>query len=227
MAVLLLACGALVVAVALPALSALVCGKRLRSWSAHLTILQTLLAVTAALLAGVWYFFERPNDAKLKFDQAVDGFPAGNGRVLIVAEVSITNIGSTLVRLKDAPLSLYVQQVTPLPRGVEAEYQPTVPAGVARQVRAADNWALLAAAGPAGGRGAPVTPVNSVLEAGETENLYYRVILPCRPGLRVYVTARFHKPQSGYDRLRGRKLAWIKQSLLDLTGACGGEAHAP
>ena len=61
----------------------------------------------------------------------------------------------------------------------------------------------------------------SFLEAGETENLYFRVVIPCLPGMRVYFTSTFNKPSSPSDFLFGPKdVAWIKQTLVDLSSVC-------
>ena len=215
---------ALAAALVLPFITVKLADRLLaKDWSKSLSSFQTLLSVTGILLAAVWYFVEQPSATKLKLDQSVAGWPVDGGRVLITVEVSMTNIGSTAQRLNQAPFDLYVQQVTPLPKVVEMEYQASVQLGRTRSVHGADNWASLAQIygpiDPKTGRMLPPT-IDSFLEAGETENLYYRVILPCIPALRVYVTSRLSRKATFIDRLYGRDLSWIKQTPLDLSAEC-------
>jgi hypothetical protein len=67
----------------------------------------------------------------------------------------------------------------------------------------------------------PDAALSSFIEAGETENLYFRTILPCKPDLRVYAVARFQKPKMWLERMRHEPdLYWVKQSYLDLTPQC-------
>jgi hypothetical protein len=226
----LFALAALALGVGTPLVTAWMMGRRpFDGWLGHLQVLETLLTVVAFFLAAGWYFVERPSNPKVKVEQTATGAPLGDGRVLVVVELALTNVGETAVEFRQAPLTLFVQQVTPLPHAVDQEAQP--PPGAAPAIATlhpADNWSLLAAlpdpAQPAKG-GAPggFAPIDSFLEAQETENLYYRVILPCKPGLRIYLTSRFSKPQSLLERWQGRRLSWIKQTYLDLSTQCAAK----
>ena len=226
----LFALAALALGVGIPLLTALLMGRRpLDGWLGHLQVLETLLTVVAFFLAAGWYFVERPSNPKVKMEQTATGAPLGDGRVLVVVELALTNVSETAVEFKQAPLTLFVQQVTPLPHAVDLEAQ--APAGSVpglATLHPGDNWSLLAAlpdpAHPAKG-GAPggFAPIDSFLESQETENLYYRVILPCKPGLRIYLTSRFSKPQGMLERMQGRELSWIKQTYLDLSTQCAAK----
>lgn len=192
------------------------------SWAAHLAALESLLTVTALLAASAWYFIERPGAPKVAFKQSATGAPAGDGRVLVAVEVSLANVGSTPVAFRRAKYKLFVQRVTPVAGSVAREaLQPAGSHGAA--LAPADNWPSMAALyseNPDGSRRLGAT-LDSFVEAGEEENLYYRVVLPCQPGLRVAVSSRFEKPPGLWSRMLGRPpLFWIKQTFVDLSEFC-------
>jgi hypothetical protein len=177
-------------------------------WGKQLANLQALLATVALGLTGIWYFFERPTQPKVDIEQTVSAHPLPDGRILVLAEVSLENVGSTSVNFRKAPVEFYLQQVLPLPPGVKSEMDARQPAGQPRVVHAADNWGAIAQLGKA-----PSDLLHSEIEAGEKERLYYRVVVDCRPGLTVYATTRIPKPNS-------HDLQWVKQTLLDLSEPC-------
>lgn len=179
-------------------------------WSRQLGNLQALLTIAAVLLTGVWYFFERPTQAKLTIAQDGQGIRLADGRVLVLAEVSIENVGDTAIDFNDDPIEFYVHQVMPLNPAVAKEFaDPPRPGRLARIV-SGDDWGAIAAL-PA--VGAQAAKLRSQIEAGETEQLYFRTVLPCKPGLQVYLNTRLTKPG-------GRGLQWTKQTLLDLGKEC-------
>jgi len=181
-------------------------------WVKNLQTAQTLLTIAALAVAAVWYFIDRPHAEKLKFDQTVTGVPVDGGHVMVIAEITITNIGATSEDLTREPYSLYVQQVTPLTLTPYHEIGELDPSGSGLRIHSGDRWSLIAT---------DVGKVNTFLDAGEVENLYYRVIIPCKPGLRVYFTSWFQKPTPWPPLLfRQGKIAWIKQTFLDLSDKC-------
>ena len=180
-------------------------------WVKNLGAAQTLITIIAVIVAGVWYVVEQPHAAKLKVDQSAVGAPGPAGQVMIVAEVSFTNVGTSVISLHGAPLKLFVQQVAPVLPDVAAEAGRTDRNG-ALVIEHGDNWGALAEF---------TDSLTSFLEAGEVENLYYRVIIPCQPGLRVYFSSRFERPGMPTDVFFGVKdFQFRKQTLVDLSALC-------
>lgn len=181
-------------------------------WTANLSTAQTALAIVAAVVAGFWYFVERPHAPKIRIEQDVTAAPLPGGRALVLAEVTVTNAGAQAIDLRHSLYRAYVQQVTPLPPAAAAEAGTRVPGAAALAIHDADNWGSLART---------QQPLPSFLEAGEAESLYWRVVVPCQPQLRVYFTSRIPKPAQFSDRFfKAEGLEWVKQTLLDLGPAC-------
>ena len=107
---------------------------------------------------------------------------------------------------------MYIQQVTPLTTTPYKEVGALDPTGQVLQIHPADRWSLVAVDNDR---------LDTFLDAGEVENLYYRVIIPCKPELRVYFTSWFQKP-TPWPKIFFRQgtLAWIKQSFVDLSDKC-------
>ena len=63
--------------------------------------------------------------------------------------------------------------------------------------------------------------LDTFLDAGEVENMYCGVIIPCKPDLRAYFTSWFQKP-TPWPKIffRQWKLARIKQPFMDLSDKC-------
>jgi len=209
--------GAVIAALIASFLAGRLPSQRAKGWPDHLGAVQAFLTVTAIFIAAAWFFIERPNSAKIRIDQAAQGYALEGERVLITMDVSLTNVGTTVLTLSDAELQMYVQQITPLRPRVEKEFDPQAPKGD-QLIHAADNWSRLARLPQRG----PASRINSVIESGEAENLYFRVILPCEPNLRVAVSTRLKRPKEGF----ARPLLWIKQTSLDLTQQCSPDGDA-
>jgi hypothetical protein len=180
-------------------------------WVKNLNAAQTLITIIAVIVAATWYVVEQPHAPKLKIDQTVTGAPGPAGQVMVIAEVSFTNLGSTVINLRGVPMKLFVQQVSPVLPNVAAEAGKTDAKG-ALIIERGDNWGALAEF---------TDPLTSFLESGEVENLYYRVIIPCQPGLRVYFTSRFERPGMVTDVFfHVKDFQFRKQTLVDLSGLC-------
>ena len=187
---------------------------------------EKVLTVFAILAAAFWYFFERPDSAKVDIVQNVSVVPVPVGYVMVLSEISIKNVGSTVLDFNDSPYSIEVLQVTPLTEGPTAEFNADYGRHV-RRVRYADQWSLIARF-----RSDQRTPglkktemdvpgLTSLIEANETENLYHRVIAPCSPDLRLAVRSQFRKPRTWQDAvLRREAVYWTKQTYVDATGVC-------
>lgn len=192
--------------------------------SKGLTAVQTLCALAGIVLVAEWYFVERPDAARLKFDQTVSAARLPGSRALVIVEINISNVGGHADEFKNLPYRIYVQQVAPLSAKLQQSIDTPAPNGMPR-VDGADSWLLLAyrAAGEDAGPKLPKTDpgLATVIAPGESENLYYRAAVSCSPGLHVSVSSRFQKPLDRWDRIRGNQpVWWIKQSFLDLTDTC-------
>jgi len=190
-------------------------------WVKNLNAAQTLITIIAVIVAGTWYVVEQPHAPKLKIDQTVTGAPGPPGQVMVIAEVTFTNLGATVINLRGVPMKLFVQQVSPVLPDVAAEAGKTDAKG-ALVIQHGDNWGALAEA---------TDPLTTFLESGEVENLYYRVVIPCQPGLRVYFTSRFERPGMVTDVFfHVKDFQFRKQTLVDLSALCkapakGSDSH--
>ncbi|MDP1632394.1 MAG: hypothetical protein Q8L66_13345 [Caulobacter sp.] len=221
----------LLLAVTIPTVSVLLLNRLVRppltsEWRNYLSAFQSVLTVSALVFGSLWFFIERPDSARLDIQQTVTGVELGDGRVLVLVEVGLKNIGNTALNLRKREFLLWIQQVTPLPDGVERD-AAKLPNATVESIRPADDWGVLAALDgrPAAARSVPLqldarSQLDTYLEAGETENLYYRAILPCDPELRIYLTLQMPKPSSWYDGPGGGSMWWVKQTFLDLTDKC-------
>jgi len=203
-----------------------------------LNALQTIFGLLGILLVASWYLVEQPDAARLKFDQTVTGAGLGDGRALVMIEVSITNVGGHADHFDTLPYKIFVQRTVPLPDALRPMTLPA-PNGAGRVWRA-DNWEALAyrAVGASASpsypnweecKGGQVTPacdagLKTVIEPGENENLYFAAVVPCAENLHVAVSSRFPRPSRPWgELLRKEPQVWIKQSFLDLTEACAAK----
>ncbi|WP_309645180.1 hypothetical protein [Phenylobacterium sp.] len=184
------------------------------------------LTIVAILAAGFWYFFERPDSAKVDIEQSVAIQPAQPGFVLLLTEISIKNVGSTVLDFNNSPYTIEVLQITPLTKVPAKEYSDDYGRSV-RRMHGADEWSLV-------GRyqsdekvpglkksEMEIEGLTSLIESNETENLYHRLILACQPDLRLAVRSQFRKPKTWQDNLAQRPTVyWTKQTYVDVTEAC-------
>jgi len=198
-----------------------------------LAAMQTFCAIAGIVLLVVWYFVDRPDAERLKFDQAVTVAPLRDHRVLVVSELTIANVGGHPAKLDGLPypngLPYYVlvQRVSSL-QPAPAGAPPSRPIASPAVMDDANNWPLDGLLAyriggqdlsgkwkrTAGGLDAEIAP-------SETENFYYRAVIACEPGLHISVSSRVQKPRSLWRMLARRKpLVWIKQSFVDLTALC-------
>lgn len=190
--------------------------QRAEPWVKGLTAAQTVITIAAVVLAASFFVIEQPHASKLKMEIASAAAPETPGQAMIVSEVTLTNLGTSVINLKGAPMEILVQQVTPAPDAIAARDGATHDKGKfkgALIVERAENWGALA-------QGDDV--LRFFLEAGESESMYYRVSVPCQPGLRLYVGARLTRPPTPTDWLFGIKdYQFRKQTLVDASAVCG------
>lgn len=202
-----------------------------------LSAFQTLCTLAGITLIGAWYMIERPDAARLKFEQKVLGVPTQDGQAIVAIEIEIENVGGHEARFEKTPYTILIQQVSPLDPAVLANEVKAGPTGY-RGIADANNWTekdpggklpgLLAyrIGGKSSGSWRQTHPgFSSLIQPKESDFYYYRAILPCREGLVVSISSRFRTIPGPIDRLWSRNdLVWIKQSFLDLSDVCRREA---
>ena len=181
-------------------------------WGKSLAIVQTILTIAAVIIAAFYYFYERPRSAKIKIDQSVSTKTLPNQYLLVLAEVSITNQGGSAIDLRKDKFGTFIQQVTPLPKSIEKSLiWSRTPHGI-WEVERSSSWEALAES---------EDKLPSFLEAGETDNLYFRTTILCQKDLSIYYTTIIDKPSMIEDAFSNRaKLQWIKQTFVDVSKKC-------
>jgi hypothetical protein len=172
---------------------------------------QAVVAAVAILVGVIWYAKERPDAPKFKIDVTGRPVPATTGEVLLLIDVGLENVGSTAMEFTaEDKVRLFVQRVTPIPRDVLKAMKPG-------EITPADNWESLSRL---------QHPLDTIIESGERESLFFRTLIKCQPELRVAVTARLPKPLSlnDYYAFGGPRTdegdLWTAQQMLDLSEAC-------
>ncbi len=144
--------------------------------------------------------------------------PAGKSQLLVVSEVAIANRGASVLHFRDGDeLKLFVQRVTPLDAGIATRLAGRDPDDLP-VTESGDHWALMSRMKlPLGG---------IVLEAQETEHLYFRTLIDCQPGLSFYVQAKMNAryyAQRALGLLSDNDKAgkvWVRQHLVDASDHC-------
>jgi hypothetical protein len=180
-------------------------------WNKGASATQTFLVVIGAVVAGFWFFFERPHAPKIDISETATALRIDGKHALIVAEVKLKNYGETSIDLRRTPYEVWLQQVTPLTPLVASEVGRSQPNGHL-QIFGGDNWGAFAS------RNGTLT---DFLEAGEADNLYYRVATACVPNLVMYLTFNVRKPTTIFDYINHTQhLSWRRQVLVDTKEAC-------
>ena len=180
-------------------------------WVKGLAAAQAAVTIIAVVIAGCWYLVEQPHAEKLKIDDTVVGVRARPGKVMVLAEITFTNLGSSVIKLDKAPLKVFLQQISPMPTGVTSESGIRDKSG-ALVVEKGENWGTIAEG---------LQQITAYIESAEVENRYYRVEVPCMPDLHVYFTIRMIREASHVDQLFGVKnYQYRKQTPVDLSQQC-------
>lgn len=187
---------------------------------------EAIVTITAILLAAFWYFLERPDSAKVNVLQAASGVPIPEGHVMVLTELSIANVGPTVLDFKDSPYIIELQKVTPWTEVPKNEFYSDIGQAIPK-IHNADKWSLIARfesdkTVPGLKRAESDTPgLTSLIESGETENLYHRIVISCEPELRLAIRSQIKKPRTWQDDLmRESDVYWTKQTYLDLASIC-------
>ena len=178
----------------------------------------TALTSAALLIGAYWYFVERRGVPKVNVEPAGQAWAVSGNGLLVRAEVKITNVGVSAVRLgKDPPMEVEIGQVYPLTSAQGEELRRAMAAlraqsGVAYALQQTDSWPLMAS----NYEGTDAV----VIEAGESENLYYKAVIPCSDDIVLALTAKVPKTLDWIDGLfdKNRKpLFWTAQSIITTT----------
>lgn len=196
------------------------------NWSSHVMAFETVLTISALVLGAGWFLVERPDAARLEVQMTGTSYKFDDARALVVIELGLKNIGVTAMNLRGRPYRLSIQQVSPVDSRIIADLNP-LPGATVGSVRPGDQWVTLAVLDDRAiaDRKNPIqatsmSTMDSFLEAGETENLYYRALVPCSQGLQIAVTLHMPKPSTWFDGAQDGDLWWVKQTILDLTEQC-------
>lgn len=194
-----------------------------QSWAEFYGGWESVLAILGLCAAATWFLIARPDAAKVKVEQQVTAYPVGQSSALILAEITIQNVGGTELHLRGQPYSYFVQQITPLPPSVRKEMNKRHHEDGTLVVFDGDRWGSMASL---------TSKMNSNIRAGESEHLYLRVIVPCMPGLRVYSSFWLERPSDLADRVsrlwsltdgkNAEVITWVRQVPVDLTSTCAG-----
>ena len=146
--------------------------------------LTAALTTLALLLAAYWYFVDRQGMPKLNIEPQVRAWPVAKGGLIVWVEIKLTNVGRLSLHFdpKDEHNNVRVQvlQVAPL-AGAQAKKLLSAMQDINKVNRTQDfdlirtaQWSSLATF---------EGPIDSVIEAGETENLYFKAVIPCANNL--------------------------------------------
>lgn len=185
--------------------------------------LAAALSSIALLTAAYWYFIERRGVPKVNVEPSGQAWPIGDGSLLVRANIKVSNVGVSAVRLgKKVPVEVEIGQVYP-PAGKQAAalakaMQDSVAAGKKDfGLVQTDKWPL---------RASNYDGIEAVIEAGETENLYYKTIIPCQDGMELAITAKVPKQLGQLDQMfepDKRQNYWVAQAIIPVEGKCEGE----
>lgn len=182
----------------------------------------TTLAVVAT---GYWYFYERPGVPKINLSTSVEAWPIGEGMAAVRIEMTIENVGSTVVEFKE---SRFDGSKGPRDDRIKIDLGRVLPFDPEYK----SNASLLRA-GKSAAPGAELELVRTSqwpplarnyhfskgeIEAGETEKYYYKAVVPCVEGMVLASSVRI--PKVGRLDESGKNLVWLAQSLSEPIAEC-------
>jgi hypothetical protein len=185
--------------------------------------LAAALSSIALLIGAYWYFIERRGVPKVNVEPSGQAWPVGDGSLLVRAAIKVSNVGVSAVRLdKKTPVEVEIGQVFP-PAGKQATaLSKAMQDGIAAGkkdfgLEQTDKWPL---------RAANYDGIEAVIEAGETENLYYKAIIPCQDDMELAITAKVPKRLGRLDQMfepSKQQNYWVAQEIISVEGNCKGE----
>jgi hypothetical protein len=206
-------------------ISRLVYGRD-KSFSDAANTFQTVLTAAAIMLAGYWYFVERRGKPHADVTQAVSVVPIKPGFVGVESQISIKNLGETVLRINQARVKL--QQISPPP----SDPGILIPEKLASLGR--DEWPEYAEP-DATGRQLPMfsttelqwptirryrDKVNHEIEPGETDVMIATFIVTCDIKM-VRVAALLRKDSGDKD-----EKWWRSAAFADTAKVCREQEHA-
>ncbi|WP_199554866.1 hypothetical protein [Sandaracinobacteroides hominis] len=198
--------------------------------SQHLQDWQALLTILGIVVAGLWFFFERPDAGKIEIDQDLRVAPIDQRWVRLFITISVTNVGETGLSFDDQPYLLTLSELA-------VKEKPRVPdplseEELARSRSSADRrnrklmlpiregLGAVPRANFIGGNYREIPPdavartisrsdrgLTIILESKEKEELIFSAHVRCREGLVLYSLFQLEKKYTWYDRVL-RMLRW-------------------
>ena len=179
----------------------------------------SLLSVVALLLAGYWYFIERKGYPKLNVEPAITAWPTAENGLLIWSSIKMTNVGNMALQFRASDkITVQIGQVSPL-----TGKQGTALLESMAEVRSLGKKKfdlLQTEVWPS--RATFHGPISAVIEAGETENLYFKSVIPCLDNMVVAVTVTVPKKLHlvGSEFNSSENVSWIAQSVYETKAKC-------
>jgi hypothetical protein len=213
MAIELLAAGLLAMAAMLLFGRLILGSSKAKIYSDALSIGQSASTIIATAAAGYWFVAQGPFSPKISLSDNVHGFYIGDGKIIILGDLSITNAGLLPYDLRKSPYKLYIQQIVPIDEQVAGEFGLTDKNG-SRLIIQKPNFY------PAISKSNGVDYVGKVLAPSETKVLYFRTVIPCNRGAIIAFSSKLSYGPTEND-FATAPLLWDRQTYVDLRGECG------
>ena len=166
-----------------------------------LQVIQAIATIGAIMVGGVWTYllFVQHREAypRLKIEHAITHLPLPDNGVLLVLDITHTNVGAVKLSLPSADIRIYELAEPP------SQSDPARPSGQT-PTGPSEFWEVIDA------REQAWEPDELVVEPGESDTLHYEFVLNQDVGpLRIY--SYFENPTS-----TDRKIGWTHYTLYDL-----------
>ena len=169
------------------------------------------------MIGAYWYFFDRPGVPKIDMEVTTQVLPFRSKTALVRIDLKIKNLGSSILKFdKDDYGSITLMKISPLTKedvtSIEDDiHQRSTQQEHVSKIAQVDTWPVLAK-GP--------LALESSKEAGETDHLYFRSIVPCETavGRELILATQITIPKvySPIDKLLGQadeRYEWIAQDV--------------
>lgn len=178
-----------------------------------------LLSILALMLGGYWYFIERKGYPKLNLEPAVQAWPVENRGLLVWSSVKLSNVGNLALNFgANDKILVQVGQVFPL----TGKHGTQLLRDMVMKRERGEKRFTLAKTDSWPSRATFEDAIGSVIEAGESENLYFKTIIPCEDNAILAVTVTIPKENRlvGNQLRSAEQVAWIGQAVHQTQATC-------
>lgn len=218
----------LIMLVGLALLALFILGLRdVETYSKRASYAQALFTVSAALIAGYWFFVERKGMPHADVSQELQVVPLGDGLVAVEAHVTIKNLGKRLLRIERINSRLQLIRADAYDyaglneESDETYWQATRPGGEDRQFHQAElRWPIFRQYDE---------QVDHRIEPQETDLIVVTFLTSCSLAPWVRVASDIYNPSAGSaeeaeEKAQGAQespgYAWKARSFANLGEAC-------